>query len=348
MYRHLLVPIDATDLSAELVASAVDFAGSVCARITFFYTGPDYAGMPCGGTEARTAVAATGVCAGQVRELLAKAEGAAHANGVPCDSMQACSEVPTSAIAAAAQGRGCDLVFMASHVDGIRPAMAFSSETIDAVAHAGLPVLLFARGVVQPQARAIAIIRDEHRSLSAVLHAGMNALAAARSRGDVPDPALMGAVVDYLERLRVAQHHPREEDHLFRRLRARTSAFDAEIDELERQHDRDRHLVAVVAGRVKAVSAAVGDEARASAVRALEDAVSHYAAFIWEHLGREEGVILPAARRYLTVADWADIDAAFTSDADLRIDGCLETQSRHLFSRVLDLTRSLDEPMPSS
>ena len=31
------------------------------------------------------------------------------------------------------------------------------------------------------------------------------------------------------------------------------------------------------------------------------------AQFIWEHLGREEGVILPAARRYLSDADWQDI-----------------------------------------
>jgi nucleotide-binding universal stress UspA family protein/hemerythrin-like domain-containing protein len=348
MYRHLLVPIDATDLSAELVANAVDFAGSVSARITFFYTGPDYAGMPCGDTEARAAIAANGVHAGQVRELLAKAEGAAHANGVPCDSMHGCNEGREGAIVAVAQGRGCDLIFMASHIDGIRTAMAFVSETIDAAAHAGLPVLLFARGAVQPPARAIASIRDEHRSLSAVLHAGMNALAVARARGDVPDAALMDAVVYYLERMRVAQHHPREEDHLFRRLKARTSAFDAEIDELERQHNKDRHLVAVVAGRVRAVSAAVGDDARASAVRALEDAVSEYAAFIWEHLGREEGVILPAARRHLTVADWADIDAAFASDASLRTGGCLEVHSRHPLSHVFDLTRSLDEPMSSS
>ena len=347
MYRHLLVPIDATDLSGELVANAVDFAGSVSARITFFYTAPDYAGMPSGDTEARKAVAANGVHAGQVRELLAKAEGAAHANGVPCDSMHGCNEGREGAIVAAARGRGCDLIFMASHIDGVRTAKAFSSETIDAAAHAGLPVLLFARGAVQPPARAIATIRDEHRSLSAVLHAGMNALALARARGDLPDLALMDAVVYYLERMRVAQHHPREE-HLFRRLKARTSAFDAEIDELERQHDKDRHLVAVVARRVRAVSAAIDEEAPATAVRALEEAVSQYAAFIWEHLGREEGVILPAARHYLTVEDWADIDAAFASDASVQLGSCLELHSRHPLSHVFDLTRSLDEPMSSS
>jgi hypothetical protein len=119
-----------------------------------------------------------------------------------------------------------------------------------------------ASGVLQPQARAIAIIRDEHRSLATVLHAGMHVLAVARSAGDAPDAVLMRAIVGYLERFRVAQHHPKEEDYLFRRLRARTPSFDAELDELERQHERDRLLVAAIAGRVEALSAAADDEAR--------------------------------------------------------------------------------------
>ena len=337
MYRHLLVPIDATDLSVELVASAVDFAGSARARITFLHTIPDYAGLPFGNTEAwRTASAddGAGVDARRAREVLVKAEAAAHAYGVPCCSMQAVTKNPSSAIVAAAQSKGCDLVFMASH-GGSKPAMALSSETLDAVMHAGLPVLVAASGVLQPPARAIAIIRDEHRSLATVLHAGMHVLAVARSAGDAPDADLMRAIVGYLERFRVAQHHPKEEDYLFRRLRARTPSFDAELDELERQHERDRLLVAAIAGRVEALSAAADDEVRASAVQALEDAVTDYAAFIWEHLGREEGVILPAARRHLTCADWAEIDAAFTNNTD--------PQFRQLFSRILDLARSRDD-----
>jgi len=350
MYRHLLVPVDATDLSAELVASAVDFAGSVSARITFFHASRDYADLLPGRDEAMRAASVdddADVHASRVRELLAKAEGAAHASGVPCASMQACNEVPARAIVAAAQGRGCDLVLMTSHGSS-KHAAALSSETVDALLHAGIPVLLYACGVLQPPARAISIIRDEHRSLSAVLHAGMHALAMARLRDAVPDPTLMHALVGYLERVRVAQHHPREEHHLFKRLRARTSAFDAEIDELQRQHERDRELVAHVAGHVEAVSSAADRQARASAVRALEVAVTHYAAFIWEHLGREEGVILPAARRYLTVADWADIDAAFSGDANPRIGGPVNTRSQQLVSRILELSRSLDEPIPSS
>ena len=33
--------------------------------------------------------------------------------------------------------------------------------------------------------------------------------------------------------------------------------------------------------------------------------MSRYATFVWEHMGREEGVILPAAQRYLLTEDWS-------------------------------------------
>ena len=43
MYRHLLVPIDDTDLSVELVGNAVGLARPLGARITFFHAVADHA-----------------------------------------------------------------------------------------------------------------------------------------------------------------------------------------------------------------------------------------------------------------------------------------------------------------
>jgi hypothetical protein len=40
------------------------------------------------------------------------------------------------------------------------------------------------------------------------------------------------------------------------------------------------------------------------ATLALEEGVTVYARFLWDHLGREEGVILPAAQRFLLAEDW--------------------------------------------
>jgi len=179
--------------------------------------------------------------------------------------------------------------------------------------------------------RAIGIIRDEHRSLAAVLHAWLHLLGTARRGHTQPDLELMEAIVHYLQCFPVALHHPKEDDFLFRRLRERTREVDAELDELERQHARDRQLVDELATMVEGFGR--GEQN----VAALENAVTGYASFLWEHLGREEGVILPAAERHLTAADWEEIDAAFSANRDPDFGGDTDAEFRRLFSRIVNL-----------
>lgn len=315
MYRHLLVPVDATDLSIEVVASAVDFAASAQARVTFFHAVPDRAASLFGDAKALALASPEDHaydCEGTARELLAKAEAAARAWGVPCESMCVVSDKPASAIVAAARSKCCDLIFMASDGNCSKLGPGHACDTVDVMVHAGLPVLIAGTGALQPPGRSIAIIRDEHRSLSAALHVWMRALAMAHGGGIVPAPESMRSMVRYFELFKVDGHHRREEEYLFKRLRARTSSVDAELDELEREHERDRRLVGDLAERVQALEAATSNEAQRHAVALLEQAVTGYASFIWEHLGREEAVILPAARRFLTEADWMAIEAAFS------------------------------------
>ena len=337
MYRHLLVPIDGTDLSIEVVGNAVGLARAVGARITFFHAVADHAGslrgadIVCTGTQDQHACDRTG----KAWELLAKAEAAARAFGVPCDSKRMVSDKPAAAIVEAARGSGCDLLFMASHGTGGQPGLATASTTLDVLANAGLPVLVSGTGEPGPSAHAIGIVRDEHRSLAAVLHAWTRALAAARSAGTAADPLLMRSIVRYIEVFSLALHHPKEEDHLFKHLRERTSSVNAELDELERQHLRDHQLVAWLALRVDTLAAANG-EAAVNASRELEDEVHSYASFLWEHLGREEGVILPAAQRHLIDSDWSAIDAEFLKSRDPAFGGKADAEVRQLFSRIVN------------
>ena len=51
MYRHLLVPVDDTDLSIGVVGNAVALACAVGARITFFHAIVDAAGSLRGEAE---------------------------------------------------------------------------------------------------------------------------------------------------------------------------------------------------------------------------------------------------------------------------------------------------------
>jgi nucleotide-binding universal stress UspA family protein/hemerythrin-like domain-containing protein len=339
MYRHLLVPVDDTDLSVEVVGNAVALARSLGACITFFHAVSDTAGLLRGDAEVLRATAREDyeyTYLGKARELLAKAEAAARALGVPCESRHVVSDKPAQAIVEAARAVGCDLIFMASHGGRGKLATAFASETLAVQLSAGVPVLVSSTGEPTAPTRAIGIIRDEHRSLAAVIHAWMHALAAARESGTAVDVGLMRAIVHYVEQFPVKLHHPKEEEQLFRRLRERTTSCNALLDELERQHEQDHQLVAELARQVEAVAAADAG-GRPAATRALEDKVAGYAAFLWDHLGREEGAILPEAQRHLLLEDWAAIYAAFAKNRDPDFRGSTDKEYRHLFSRIVNL-----------
>jgi nucleotide-binding universal stress UspA family protein/hemerythrin-like domain-containing protein len=334
MYSHLLVPVDGTDLSIETVGRAVEFARSVGAHVTFFHAQPDHAASLFGDAEVVRLTSPadfTYAFEGRARELLAKAESAARAQGVPCESRSTVSDTPYLAIIAAARDAGCDLIFMASHGRRSQLGMMLGSQTLKVLVHAGIPVLVSATANPAPPARAVGIIRDEHRSLAAVLRAWMHLIGSARRAGTQPDTVVMEAILRYLETFPVALHHPKEDEYLFRKLRERTSETDADIEELERQHARDRELLAELA-------AMVGRQARGGVDLAeLERAVTRYANFTWEHLGREEGVILPAAERHLAEADWVEINAAFAENRDPRFGGDTDAEFRRLFSRIVNL-----------
>jgi nucleotide-binding universal stress UspA family protein/hemerythrin-like domain-containing protein len=338
MYRHLLVPIDDTDLSVQVIGNAVALARTLAARITFFHAVPDAAASLQGDAEVLRLTARDEfeyAYRGKAGELLAKAEAAARALGVPCESRHAVSDRPAQAVVEAAHASGCDLIFMASHGHRGKLGMAFASETLSVLMNAGLPVLVSSTGEPAPLARAIGIIRDEHRSLAAVMHAWMQALATARHAGTAADLVQMRSIVRYLQEFPLRLHHPKEEAHLFARLRERTTTCRAELDELERQHERDTQLVAALSQRVDALAA--GDAGvRLAATAALEDEVSRYASFLWDHLGREEGVILPAAQRHLLAEDWLAIDAAFAQHRDPLSGADTDKEFRQLFSHIVN------------
>ena len=48
-------------------------------------------------------------------------------------------------------------------------------------------------------------------------------------------------------------------------------------------------------------------------------------------------MILPAAERHLTEADWVEINAAFAENRDPRFGGDTDAEFRRLFSRIANL-----------
>jgi nucleotide-binding universal stress UspA family protein/hemerythrin-like domain-containing protein len=338
VYHHLLVPIDETDLSAETIGKAIEFALALGARITFFHAQINYSFSFFGGGEVVRVTAPEDFAysfQGRARELLTKAESAARAQGVTSAVASSVSDSPHHAIIDAARNAKCDLIFMASHGRHSKMGMLLGSQTLKVLMNSEIPVLVSSTKNPPVPALAVGIIRDEHRSLAAVLHAWLHMGKTSLAAGGAPlDHQLLRAMVYYIKAFPIALHHPKEKEYLFARLRKRTAEFNAELDELERQHERDHELV-------NELSAAVENYCAGKLpIVELDAAVNRYARFMWEHMGREEGVILPAAQRELTEDDWNALNEAFSQNQDPRFGGDADVEFRHLFSRIVNLVPS--------
>ena len=146
MFKHILVPTDGSALSESAVSRAVTFARSSGARISFFYSQPDFP-MPIYGEGAlidpTTPEQFSRSAAAEAQSILAKAKAIADADGVVAATDTVVNEVPYQAVIDAADRHGCDLIFMASH--GRRGIAGFllGSETQKVLTHSKTPVLVY-------------------------------------------------------------------------------------------------------------------------------------------------------------------------------------------------------------
>jgi hemerythrin-like domain-containing protein len=181
-------------------------------------------------------------------------------------------------------------------------------------------------------ALAPSIIREEHRSLSAVTQS-LRALARdARDRGRAPDYELFTVILDYIEGFSDRFHHPKEDEHLFAALRRRCAEAGEALDVLERDHARGDELTRDL--RFLLSRCRVGG---AAALEAFAAAVEEYVEFYWRHMRLEEDVVLPLAERTLTEADWQPIDAAFRANEDPLFGARPREEFRKLFQLIVNL-----------
>jgi hemerythrin-like domain-containing protein len=180
-------------------------------------------------------------------------------------------------------------------------------------------------------ALAPSIIREEHRSLSAVTQS-LQALARdARDRRREPDYELFTLILDYIEGFSDRFHHPKEDEHLFAALRRRGAAGAQALDVLERDHARGDELTRDL--RYLLSRCRVGGPA---ALEVFVAAVDEYVDFYWRHMRLEEDVVLPLAERTLTEAEWRPIDAAFRANEDPLFGTRPREEFRRLFQLILN------------
>ncbi len=180
--------------------------------------------------------------------------------------------------------------------------------------------------------RATDVIRDEHRSLGAVLHGLGYVMAEVKAGRIAPDFTLLDAMLRYIEGFPERLHHPKEDQYLFPAVLRRAPETAATIAELERQHIDCRDLILRLRGALEAFRS----NGIASAPQ-FEQTLEQYASFHWQHMRMEEDVVLPAADAKLTADDWTTIDAAFAANQDPMIGIPVTKEFRELFRRIAQL-----------
>ena len=146
MFKHVLVPTDGSPLSDTAVTHSIAFAREIGARITFFYSQPDFP-MPIYGEGAlidpTTPEQFAQSADQEAQRILDRAKAEAEASNVPADTDTQTSETPYEAIIAAADRHGCDLIFMASHGRRGIVGLLLGSETQRVLTHSKTPVLVY-------------------------------------------------------------------------------------------------------------------------------------------------------------------------------------------------------------
>jgi len=178
---------------------------------------------------------------------------------------------------------------------------------------------------------AIAVLKSEHRSISAVLH-GLKELARMAQDATVrPRFQVLRCMLRYIDEYPERLHHPKEDEHLFARVLKRAPEASALVEQLKAEHQEGARLI-----RELERALLFFEEGWPAGSREFAQAVEAYAEFHWKHMRKEEHELLPIAERALTAADWIAIDRAFAANLD-PVAGLEQRDYEKLFTRIANL-----------
>jgi hypothetical protein len=285
MYRHLLVTVDDAPGGIDAIGDALELARAVGARVTFV--------LPAAAPDSRLSGARLPGHGAKV-EAAARAQGLSHGiagAGQPGAGHPGAGDASPGVLAGEL---GCDLIGVAALPPDADAAARAQRRQL--LATSGVPVLVCPSRRAPAAARVIARCLDAHRMAGGLLHA----LAALGDATNEPHRQAADArrALAALAALQNARFGTATEARLFAALRVRAECVAAELDELDRQRQRDTHALGALAR--------LAEDGLPSA--AFDAALARYAHGAFEQMGRIEGVIFPAARRYLGDADWTGLD----------------------------------------
>lgn len=181
------------------------------------------------------------------------------------------------------------------------------------------------------QPTAIRIIREEHTAIACVIHS-LEYVVARLEEGKKPDFSLLRAMLEYIVEYPERCHHPKENRYLFKTLRERNPNAESLIAQLEAEHVRGDELLKELRHALTHY-----EKRGRSGLRTFAQAVTTFADYHWQHMTKEEEVLLPLAKKSLTNTDWQAIAEAFLQNDNPLIGFSPKQHYARLFDRILAL-----------
>jgi nucleotide-binding universal stress UspA family protein len=145
VYRRIMIATDGSSLSRKAVASAVELAAAVKAKLFAVYVVPRY---PLSYFEGGLSLTSDQVgrvekdWAEKGQSVVDAVTRAAAARGVEAQGIVSRSDLVSEAVMAAARKHRCDLIVMASHGRRGLKRLLLGSETQQVLTHSTTPVLV--------------------------------------------------------------------------------------------------------------------------------------------------------------------------------------------------------------
>jgi len=181
-------------------------------------------------------------------------------------------------------------------------------------------------------AKTMDIIRDEHRSIAAILHGMEYLVDRIRARKAKIDPRVFRAMIYYLDTFSERMHHPKEDRFLFNAMRSRGAEAAAAVGDLEREH-------ALGGDALKRLEQCLVryEEGGDGEFPGFADAVAKFVRGYRDHMHKEESIVFPMAERLLSAQDWQAIDRAFAENRDPLAADRDTRDFEKLFERIVNL-----------
>lgn len=142
MYKHVLIATDGSELAAKAVATGLELARALGAKVTAVTATEPWTTMMTGEPALVFPIEDYEKAAAQKADrILAEVEAAARQRDVACETVHV-EDFPAEGIIATATARGCDLIVMSSHGRRGLARMLLGSQALSVLTHSTIPVLI--------------------------------------------------------------------------------------------------------------------------------------------------------------------------------------------------------------